>query len=269
MRWRASLLLLVAMCFLPRARASEPPPVAARTRSDWPYSKPGLRRLMEAATFHVSFDGGSMTPDMAEGEKYEPSIHKSQDASSKGPQFAEGLIGRALVLGSGSAVYPRAGNVLLERRGAIAVWIRPESWQRPKDGNCVFAMTSNATFYLQRQGPDQDEEGRVRRHEMVQYLALVPGERSGVLGGGSAWENGRWYLLVANWSWPAFELSVNGQPFAVKSLSGPPAEGVFGGLVLGDRGGSPRGLLDEFMAFRRPLTLDEAKLLYGLHAPSD
>jgi hypothetical protein len=218
---------------------------------------------MEAVTFHVSFDADSMAPDMAEGPQYAPSLFGTSDNQLRSPKFADGLLGRALMLGTGGAIYPRPGNVFLEKRGAVAVWIRPENWQRPRDGNCVFAMTTNSSFYLERQGPDRDKEGRVLRHEGILYL-IFPGRGGATLSGGSDWVNGQWYLLVANWSWPTVELSVNGGPFEIASLSAVPVEGAFGGLIVGDRGGQPRGLLDEFLAFRRPLTREEAQLLHRL-----
>ncbi len=229
-----------------------------------PYLRPEFQRLMDAVTMHVSFDHDNCVPDLAEGDKYRPTIAPSASQEPRGPHFADGLLGRALVLGSGSAVYPRAGNVTLEQRGAVAMWIQPQNWQRPRDGNCVFLMTGNSTFYLERQGPDVDDEGRVRRQEGVLYLAIVPGLRSSTIDGGGDWKNGQWHLLVANWSWPTMELSVNGGPFAVRSLSPSPPDGVFGNLVLGDRGGAARGLIDEVFAFRHPLTLEEVRLLWQL-----
>jgi len=232
-----------------------------------PYLRPEFRRLMDATTLHISFDADSMKPDMAEGPSFAPSVFASRGKAYPEPQFADGLVGRALVLGTGGAVYPRLDNVLLEDRGAIAVWIQPQNWQRPRDGNCVFAMTSNATFYLERQGPDVDDDGRVRRHEGILYIANLKPARAMTINGGADWKNDRWYLLVANWSWPTMELSVNGGPFKVRSLSRVPDESVFGSLVLGDRAGKPRGLLDEFFAFRRPLSLDEVQLLWQLRPP--
>jgi len=226
------------------------------------YLRPEMARLMEAVTFQATFDADSMVPDMAEGPAYAPTLFGSWDNRIRAPQFADGLFGRALVLGTGAAIYPRAGNMLLEKRGAVALWIRPENWLRPRDDNCVFTMTSNSTFYLERQGPDQDKDGRIIRQEGVLYLVFMPGKSSATLGGWSDWVNGRWYLLVANWAWPTIEISVDGEPFQIGSLSAIPPEGIFGGLVLGDRSGRPHGLLDEFMAFRRPLTREEAKLLY-------
>ena len=147
--WISFLLALLAPSH--GALASEP---------DWPYLRPELARLMESVTFHLGFDAAQMTPEMAEGPEHEPQVFGPRDQPSEPPEFAEGLIGKALVLGTGGAVYPRVGNVLLEKRGALAVWIKPQDWHRPRDGNCVFAMTSNATFYLERQGPDLHDDGR-------------------------------------------------------------------------------------------------------------
>lgn len=235
----------------------------ARPGADSPYLSPKLAGLMDAVTLHLSFDRGSMLPDMAEGDPHPPRISGTHDKRSAGPQFAPGLIGQALVLGSGVGSYSRPANVLLEKRGALACWVRPEGWRRPDDRNVVFAMTSNAAFYLERQGPLAGPDGAVRRHETVLYLARDAGRLLSI-SAPATWEDGRWYLLVANWSWPTFELSVNGEPFQGRATSGVPPEGTFGALVVGDAGAGPRGLLDELMAFRRPLGLDEVRLLWGL-----
>lgn len=228
-----------------------------------PYRRPEFARLMDAVTFHASFDRGSMMPDMAEGEPYAPQVRGSHDKSSPAPRFAPGLAGQALVLGSGAAIYPRAGNVLLERRGALACWVRPEGWERPNDRNVVFVMTSNASFYLERQGPLEGTDGRVRRHEGVLYIARQD-DRMVSVTAHEPWQNGRWYLLVANWTWPTFQLSVDGEPVGAKSLAGMPKPDAFGALVVGDSGAGARGLLDEVMAFRRPLSQEEAMLLLRL-----
>lgn len=261
-------LVAVVLGFPMVAASAETQPPATPPPFDSPYLRPEMRELMAAVTLHLSFDAESMTSDMAEGPKYTPKLVAAPGPATGGPRFAPGLLGKALVLGSGAAVYPRAGNVLLGKRGALAVWIKPEGWQRPNDRNCLFAMTTDAAFYLQRQGPLLGEDAKVRRHEVIQYLARDEGRRLAGASDYSAWTNGRWYLLVANWSWPTFELSVNGEPFRGQSLRAVPGKDVFGDLVVGDRGGSPRGLLDELMAFRRPLNLDEAKLLYRLLNPA-
>jgi len=244
------------------ATASEPA-VVSRAPGDSPYFAPELETLMDAVTLHVSFDAGTALPDMAAGDDYAPQLFGGRGVGTAGPQFAPGLVGQAMVLGAGGAVYPRRGSVTLENRGALALWIKPLDWQRPNDGNTVFAMTTNATFYLQRQGPLRGDDGQVVRHEGVQYLARTSGGRLTSLVSESNWENGRWYLLVANWSWPSFALSVNAEPFQSKSLSPSPTGEDFGDLRIGG-GGPPRGLIDEVLAFRRPLGIDEVKLLYRL-----
>lgn len=261
---RIAVLWLLAGIWAPlSAAALEPSADRSVEIKGWPYLRPEFRRLMDAVTLHVSFDRETLAPDMAEGEKSAPAMIAGPPGPGQ-PQFADGVVGRALVLGSGAAIYPRFGNVLLEKRGALALWVRPENWQRPRDGNCVFAMTTNSTFYLQRQGPDVDDEGRIRRHEAIQYLVFLSDRVRAGLYDDPPWQNGRWYLLVANWSWPTLELSVDGAPFKVTSLAAVPSQSVFGDLVLGNRSDSLRGLLDEVMAFRRPLTAEETKLLESL-----
>lgn len=259
---RPALAISLVLCVGLASTAAEPegdsPP-----GPDWPYLKPELSRLMDAVTLHVSFDAGTTTPDMAAGDDYAPRPFAGGGTGTPGPTFAPGLIGRAMVLGTGGAAYPRRGNVALESRGALAMWIKPLDWQRPNDGITVFAKTTNSNFYLQRQGPKLGNDGQVVRFEAVQYLARPAGGRLACLVGGSAWENGRWHFLVANWSWPSFALSVNAEPFQGKSLSPAPSGDDFDDLQLGG-GGPPRGLLDEVIAFRRPLNLEEVKLLYRL-----
>ncbi len=243
-------------------------PAAGEAGPGSPYLRPELRALMDAVTLHVGFDHGDVTPGMAAGPAWKPSVFGAGSPPADRPQFAAGLVGKALVLGTGGAVYPRAGNVPLEKRGAIAVWIKPENWQRPNDGNCEFVMTGDAAFYLQRQGPLVGEDKQVRRHEVIQYLVRDQGQRLAGASDWTPWENGRWHLLVANWSWPSFELSIDGRGFEGKSLSAAPPEGTFGPLVVGCRGTGPRGLLDELLVFDRPLGLEEVKLLYSVFRSS-
>lgn len=254
--------ILALLAALAGAARAEPVPDAGTPKH--PFLRPGFEALMDAVTFHVSFDADSMLPDMAAGREYQPRIHLPRDKKLAGPQFEDGLIGRALVLGTGAAVYPREGNVLFGKRGAIALWVKPAEWKRPNGGNVVFAMTSNFTFYLQRQGPLRGKDNKVIRHEGIQYLAKAsPQQKRFTHLGGGIWENGRWYLVVANWSWPRMELSINGGPFVASALPSAPSENGFGWPIVG-ASGAERGLLDEFMAFRRPLSHAEVRTLYTL-----
>lgn len=234
-----------------------------------PYSLSQLEPVMDALTFRLSFDSETILPDMAAGKTYQPQVVGSYDGTHKAPAFAPGMVGKALVLGTGCGVYPRAGNLLLDQRGAVALWVKPLEWTRPNGSNVVFVMTSDAAFYLQRQGPMRGEDGKIKRHEHVQFLAKASKQQrqyTGLMGG--RWENGSWYFLVANWAWPSMELSINGQPFSTKALSAKPDGSVFGNIVVGARGGDA-GLLDEVLFFRRPLALDEVKLLYRTFAAAN
>jgi len=233
-----------------------------------PYDAVSLRSLMNAVTFRLSFDGGSMQPDMAAGPAWAPSVSGSYDKRFAAPQFEPGLCGEALVLGTGTGLYPGEGNLTLGRRGAVALWVKPLEWKRPNDGNVTFIIARGGLFYLQRQGPLQGEDGKKLRQEGIQYLAKrdAAQRRYTTLSGG-IWENDRWYLLVANWSWPTMELSVNGGPFAVRALPGRPPDEAASGFIVGSIGGN-RSLLDEILFFRRPLTVGETKGLYEALRPA-
>jgi len=270
--WAIATFILAALAAAGPAAAAAPQPAAAAapavpTAGPLPMClRPELASLADALTWYVSFDADSLKPDLAEGPAYQPQFLPAGNkplAGSSGPRFVPGLSGRALVLGCGRALYPLPGNILLAHRGALAFWIQPRGWQRPNDGNVTFAIAGNGSFYLQRQGPLVDRDRRALRNETTQYLVRDQGNHLVGTSDYLPWENGRWYLVVANWSWPAFELSINGQAFMGQSLARVPPAGSFDNLLVGDAGGGDRGLLDELMAFRRPLTLDEVRMLHA------
>ncbi len=152
-------------------------------------------------------------------------------------------------------------------RGAVSLWIRPVHWTRVNGGNTTFLMTSNATFYLQRQGPAHDETGKLTRQEGVQYL--IRGETTGnvtLMTGTANWPDGRWRLIVANWAWPTVSWSIDGGEFVGRSVRVNPDDGHFGDLVVGATGGEPT-LIDELTIYRRPLTQAEARHLYETFRP--
>lgn len=272
-RWRKfvspnplRLRTTLALCWLAVvcASACAQPAEFLSSTPESPYLRPELEVLMDAVTFHLSFDADSLLPEMAAGDVWAPQVHGRYQAPKQALEFAPGLSGRALVLGTGCGIYPRQGNLLLEKQGAIALWVKPLEWCRPNGSNVVFVMTSGARFYLQRQGPMHDKDGKTLRHEHVQFLAkATAAQKHFTCLYGGQWENDQWYFLVANWSWPNMALSVNGGAFSTRSLHAAPEQGLFGGVVVG-AGGGDRGLLDEVMFFRRPLALDEVKLLYSV-----
>ncbi|NPV47739.1 MAG: hypothetical protein HPY69_12325 [Armatimonadetes bacterium] len=254
--WRASIL--VALVGLPAA-AQE----LADPRQDPYFSNPTLRGLMDWVTLRFTFDAGNLLPDMAAGD-FAPQWGKA-------PQFRPGVRGQALLAGDGSAaeLFARGPNATLGSRGAISLWVCPLDWKHDNGGNTTLVMSSNATFYLQRQGPMQNTDGSWARLEGLQFLMLVPEKGPGTLMVGTGdWPNGRWRFVVANWSWPVMQLSLDGGEFAVFTVKTAPADADFGGLLIGADGGDPT-LMDELCFYRRPLSLAEVRLLYETLKPKE
>jgi len=230
----------------------------ATERAD-PYRQPGVRELMSAVTFYLSFDEGLM-PDLAAGDKYTPKVHGNYARTHKRPALAPGLLGRALVLGTGSAMYPAQGNAALARRGAMAFWIRPEQWKRDKDGNCVF-IYAGRHFVVERQGPLPGPDGRPRRRACILCIGSGKGQKRATSIAASDLKSGVWHFFVVNWSWPRLELSIDAAAPMAKATAGPPPSNAFPWFSVGSRGGS-RALMDELLIFRRPLTPAEIQSLY-------
>lgn len=254
-------LVSIPLIFLVVAANAEAP-LAVDPRTDPYFADPRLRELMDWVTFQLTFDSETLVADMAAGV-----TAFSLDGEAR---FEPGLKGQALVAGadSGRAIYPRELNATLGTRGAMSLWIRPVQWTHQNGPNTTFLMTTNSSFYLQRQGPMHNEEGVVTRQEGFQYLM-----RSEVTGNNCLmvsthdWEPGKWRLIVANWSWPTMSLSIDGGEFRSLSVKQSPAAADFGGLAVGASGGEET-LIDELTIYRRPLTLEETRLLYEAFAPN-
>ncbi len=258
MMTRQRLILAFALLSCAALAGADPPD---DPWSDAWVTDPVLRELADWVTFRLTFDQASMVPEMAAGEW--------TGQVSGEPAFAPGVTGMALRVGDGGAraIYPRGPNATMGTRGAVSLWICPITWTRVHGGNTTFLMTSNATFYLQRQGPAHDETGKLTRHEGVQYL--IRGELTGnktLMVGSADWPDGQWRLVVANWSWPVFSWSINGGEFVGVSVTASPDESYFGSLVVGATGGEPT-LIDDLTIYRRPLTLAEAQHLYETFKP--
>lgn len=256
-----NLSLLLSSCLLLSAPAA-PVPESTDPRADPYFARPELRALMDWVTFQVTFDGASLSPDMAAGEyKFTP----------RGtPQFQPSFKGLALQAGgeTGAAIYYRARNFPLETRGALSVWLCPLAWTRDNGPNTEYVMTANSTFYLERQGPLHNAEGVVTRHEGLLYLMRGTSAGNQTLHADTvSWPQGQWRLIVLNWDWPVLGISVNGGDFSTATTTGKPRPEQFGDFVVGSRGGEVT-LMDELMIYRRPLTVAEAQALYQAFAPA-
>lgn len=226
------------------------------------FAVPELRQLMEWAIFQLTFDDGNLQPDMACGA--------SQPKILGTPQFAPGVRGQALVAGEGSGqgIFSREGNATFDTQGAIVLWICPVDWTHTKGGNTTFIMTSNSSFYIQRQGP-WIEGPVLKRHEGLQFLLFSKSVGNGTLMFGTQkFENGIWHLLVANWAWPTMSFSLDGGEFQAFTVKGRPKAEEFGSIVVGASGGE-KTLLDEILFFRRPLSHAEAQKLYEALKPQN
>ena len=240
--WLAVLSLL-AVCL---AHAGEPDLPS-------PYdSTPSLHPLMDAVTFHHGFDDESLLPDMALGE------WKPRRLGT--PELQPGLLGRALVAGTGSLLFSDPGNWSISTRGALALWVCPVSWNHEQSPLTNLVLSQSAAFYLERQGPWRNPDGTWRRHECL-LVGLQRGPKGSRSAGCRDWLPGEWHLLAVNWTWPELSLSVDGGDFRAVMLPGKPDPSLFGGLIVGS-GGGDHTLIDELFCFNRPLTRSEVQDLF-------
>jgi hypothetical protein len=240
-----------------------PAPLAPGDPRADPYlARPELRALMDWVTFQVTFDDGTLVPEMAAGD------YKFTPAGT--PKFAPGIKGLALQAGgdSGMALYSGPGNLPLATRGALTMWLCPLEWTHVNGGNTIFMLTGNGTFYLERQGPGHNAEGVVTRQEvLLGLLRNTPAGPATVYGDTASWPPGQWRLIVLDWDWPIMSLSINGQDFSTVTATGRPRPEDFPTFGLGSRDGE-KTLMDEVTIFRRPLTRAEAQAMYDAFRPA-
>ncbi|MBM4050786.1 MAG: hypothetical protein FJ279_37295, partial [Planctomycetes bacterium] len=191
------------------------------TRPSAPYdTHPALRALMDAVTFHHSFDHESLAPDMAVGE------WKFQRHGE--PKLAPGLLGKALVAGTGALFFADARNWTIATRGALVLWVSPVRWNHHEAGNTYFVVSQRAAFYLERQGPLPKPDRSPGRQEVV--LAGLQGGLRGSRGADcKLWKDGEWHMLAVNWSWPQLALSLDGGAFSAIEFREKPDASLSGG----------------------------------------
>lgn len=244
---------------------------ASRGQTVHPYSDPRFAEVMSDAVLHLSFDGDSMKPDLVAGDPIEPKVRGSLNKVFAAPVFTDGVIGRGLVLGTGDATFPLPTPNPLLTRGAIAVWLKPETWNRDAGVNVNVIRTPTNVFVVQRQGPKHDPAGKVLRHENLSASATPSAGERRLSVYRPVPENGAWNLIVVNWAWPTFSISVNGNPFVSRSLPRTPDDpDAFASVIVGSFHGreDERAILDELYLFSRPLTREEALLLYNTLVPT-
>ena len=247
---------------------------AAASGTEFPYASPYLANaaiieLLSDVILFVSYDAGSMKPELAAGERDLTRKHPPHGADAKRAApvgtYEPGILGKALRADSGAGQYAVQDNIRLHANGAIAFWLKPLDWTG--SGNSYFFLLPGGNkMGIMRQALLQDETGKIRRHERFSvYARRNPADSRGAAGvwRGERFVENQWFLVVVNWAWPNVSMSVNGAPFDTgKSLTGfPEWKDTVESFYLGSRGGGPT-LMDEVMIFSRPLDVAEAKLIH-------
>ncbi|MCM8768705.1 MAG: LamG domain-containing protein [Candidatus Omnitrophica bacterium] len=242
--------LILSLWFSSGLKSNESP------LSPWS-TDPLLRELTAEIVFYLSFDGGNMKPEMALG--------LSDYRLTGQPKFVPGLKELALTAGggkSGYAVYSSKLNFPIATQGTMIMWVCPVAWTHYNGPNTIFAMTTNFSFYLERQGPGHNEKGELTRQEAVLFLVNTPTTGNNCINfGTNNWPSGKWRMLAAVWKWPEMALSVDAGTFSVRSVKKPPLAQEFGDLLVGALGGEET-LIDEVYVFKKALTKEELQKIY-------
>ena len=251
----AKVCAIAALAVAGSLAAQADPPVSTS-----PYdTDPVLSALMDAVTFHHSFDHDSLLPDMAVGDWKFRVFGK--------PQLAPGLRGNALVAGTGALLFADKRNWTIATRGALALWVSPVRWDHEAAANTNFVVSQRAAFYVERQGPVRKPDGSWKRLEVL-LVGMQRGVRGSKGAGCRTWQPGKWHLIVVNWSWPQLALSVDGGAFNAVVFPHKPDAKLFAGFALGSRGGDLT-LMDEFFCFNRPLSEREVARLHQRLRPRE
>ena len=241
-------------------------PVAAQEKL--PGITPAVELLDLVMTFHCSFDFGIPHADIAAG-KADP-VRVEGDVT-----LVPGRYGQALLTGKGGArlAFEMHGNLTLPRPGAVSLWLSPHSWKMPDEtdqrGYLFFFNAGGArggAFMIERMGFST----KIRRADrLLAGFFNFPDIASVNSGSGASrkWRNGEWHLVVVNWDRNGFALSLDGSPFQRREFRRPLTEEDFPKanrkrvFLLGYAGGE-QTLIDDFVAYRRPLTQNEARKLF-------
>ncbi|MCC6578900.1 MAG: hypothetical protein IT440_00530 [Phycisphaeraceae bacterium] len=220
--------------------------------------------------FHLSFDDQTLQPEMAAGPKGLIGVwpaYGAQAVSGKTPgEYGPGIVGQALRTESCAGVYAMQGNITIRSSGSLAFWVKPLDWKNVNDNDTVFfsCQPPAGCMGVERQSAKVDEAGKVLSNEaMLGWIRKDVNMLNATVALYPAMKNQTWHLIVFNWAWPTFSMSIDGSPFVTVSLAGVPNEILvaLNSFAIGSRGGAPT-LIDEVMIFRRPLEAAETRLLY-------
>lgn len=223
---------------------------------------PVISQFNENITFYAAFDGQPIA-DMSAG-RGAPTGNK-QDLS-----WAAGKRKQALQAKNNAILYEAADNVDFENSGSLAVWVAlGERLDRdaPVQLGFVTIRHRGSGLALARQGGIKNGEALMvivgSNINKADSRALAFNDNS------RHWQENEWHLLVANWGKDYVELSVDGSVFNRSTVTHPlyahtADDGTMS--IAGNGTSTSPYRLDELFIFSRPLSNEEAAMIYAAGA---
>jgi hypothetical protein len=226
-------------------------------------SAPATCASGNSVTFYQSYDNGT-TLDIAGGSK--------TPRGSPAIIAASGLFGPGIHGDTTSEVSyedPTGTSISLAKPGSLSYWVKTDDGHIPM-GFQVFDGFSRVNFFAVDHGSigaGVDVYFHIGNATGPQTIQTAPSWVPL-----SSWANdGRWHLVVINWSAPKIGVSVDGGPLALTDVDWMQGDHVFasgvgsliyaGGTNVGP--GGYRGVGDEMIVLNRPMTTAEIQWYWG------
>jgi hypothetical protein len=217
----------------------------------------------EAIIFEQNFDDKSAFPEMAVG--------KAKPVAVIGKlSFKNGIKGWALACGAGGSKirYMMKSNLDFDNPGTITFWFRPINWRNAsrKHPRVFFWGLEYSKSFVGLQvanGPRYLNISERKIRILLLYFKDIPRTTLEVAGIQPKGDN-KWHMLAFTWSKGKISLSLDGVPFAVKTMNGNFKNKLFKGcsFSIGSESGA-QYLLDTFRIYNRTLTERELKEIYN------
>ena len=217
----------------------------------------------EAIIFEQNFDDKSAFPEMAVG--------KAKPVAVIGKlSFKNGIKGWALACGAGGSKirYMMKSNLDFDNPGTITFWFCPVNWRNAsrKHPRVFFWGLEYSKGFVGLQvanGPRYLNISERKIRILLLYFKDIPRTTLEVAGIQPKGDN-KWHMLAFTWSKGKISLSLDGIPFAVKTMNENFRNKLFKGcsFSIGSEYGA-QYLLDTFRIYNRTLTERELKEIYN------
>lgn len=220
---------------------------------------PVFQQHPEDIIFHLSYDAGSLSADMAEGDG-------KPFRQYRAPEFTTGVFG-GKALKSGSHVYWTKKNFYPNQSGTLIAWVSPLNWpsKQPdlKTKEPAFTVFSSGLILGKM---FRQNWSKSCMHFTVQYSKNSCGVHISSEGNVTQWKNGQWHLLVATWDLGNIALSIDGSPS--KSIQIPKKAIDHNVMTIGTNADQPYHVaIDEITILKRKLSTQEITALYQQAKP--